>query len=137
MRKMTEIGTGLFYNFSEGIMKTPVSIIQIRNSDRQGNLYFDMPRPYQDMGGIEKSFFSKIQFFNRLCNMHVIAEGYATILDDKIECERIFIQFHLSEAYGMLHRKKNWKGLFRLIQHMSVRLSKNDNREPDWIPMPA
>jgi hypothetical protein len=45
MRKMTEIGTDLFCNLSDSFMKTPTSIIQIRHSDRQGNLYFDMPRP--------------------------------------------------------------------------------------------
>jgi hypothetical protein len=134
---MNEIGTGLFYNFSDSFMKTPTSIIQIRHSDRQGNLYFDMPRPYQDMEGIEKSFFSKIQFFNRLCHMHVIAEGYATILDDQEDCDKIFIQFHLLEAYGVSHRKNKLNGLSGWIQNMSVRLSRDYSREPDWILLPA
>jgi hypothetical protein len=137
MRKMSEIGTGLFYNFSENVMKTPTSIVQIRHSDREGNLYFDMPRPYRDMGGVEKSFFSKIQFFNRSCNMHVLADGYATILEDHDECERIFIQFHLTEAYGLLHKKRKWKGLSGWMQKMRERLSKDYKREPDWIQVPA
>ena len=137
MRKMTEIGTGLFYNFSEGLMKTPTSIIQIRHSDRQNNLYFDVPRPYQDMGGIERSFFSKILFFNRSCNMHVMAEGYATILDDQANCDKILIQFHLLDAYGGLHGKKILNGVSGLIQNISVRLSKDYHPEPDWILLPS
>jgi hypothetical protein len=137
MRKMSEIGTGLFYNFSENVMKTPTSIVQIRHSDREGNLYFDMPRPYRDMGGVEKSFFSKIQFFNRSCNMHVLADGYATILEDHDECKRIFIQFHLTEAYVLLHKKRKWKGLSGWMQKMRERLSKDYKREPDWIQVPA
>lgn len=137
MRKMTEIGTGLFYHFNEGYMKIPTSIIQIHQSDREGNLYFEMPRPFRDMGGIEKSFFSKILFFNRSCNMHVIAGGYATILDNHEESENIFIQFHLSEACGILHRKKEWNHLFGWVQHMSALLSKDYNREPDWVALPA
>jgi hypothetical protein len=136
IRKMSEIGTGLFYNFSEGFIKTPTSIVQIHHTDRQGNLYFDMHRPFPDMGGVEKSFFSKIQFFNRSCNMHVMAEGYANILDD-YDDERIYIQFHLTEAYGLLHRKRKWKGLSGWIQKMSDRLSKDYTREPDWIQVPA
>jgi hypothetical protein len=137
MKKMAGIGTGLFYNFSEDFMKTPTSVIQIRHSDRKGNLYFDLPRPYRDMQGIEKTFFSKIQFFNRSCNMHVMAEGYASILDDYDERERIFIQFHLTKAYGLLHRKRKWKGLSGWIQKISDLLSKDYTREPDWMQVPA
>jgi len=137
MRKMTRIGTGLFYNLSEGIIKTPTSVIQIRDSDRQGNLYFDMHRPYQDLGGIEKSFFAKIQFFNRSCNMHVMAVGYATILDDHEESEKIWIQFHLSDACGILHRKRKLKGLSGWIQDLNISLSRDYNSEPDWNMLPG
>jgi hypothetical protein len=136
-RKMTGIGTGLFYNFSEHFMKTPTSIIQIRHSDREGNLYFEIPRPYQDMSGVEKSFYSKIQFFNRHCRMHVMAEGYATILEDPKECKNIFIRFQLSDAYGIIHRKRKWKGVSGWMQKISSHLSKDYNREPNWCPLPA
>ena len=143
MRKMTRINTGLFYNFSEDFMKTPVSIIQVRDSDRYGNLYFEMPRPYRDMGGVEKTFFSKIQFFNRLCHDHVMAEGYATICDDQnnwydhSKSEKISIQFHITDAYCIRHRKKKVRGILILIQEISLRLLKDYHREQEWVPIPA
>jgi|GEM_PF-4992402 len=136
-KKMSEIGTGLFYNFSENVLKIPTSVIQIRRSDREGNLYFDIPRPYRDMGGIEKSFYSKIQFFNRLYNFHVMAEGYATILEDHEVSEKIFIRFHSSKAYSISHRKRKWKGLSGWMQKISMLISKDYNSEPDWIHVPS
>lgn len=137
MRKMSEIGTGLFYNFSENVMKTPTSVIKIRHSDREGNLYFHMPRPFRDIGGIEKTFFSKIQFFNRSCNMHIIAEGFASVIDDHEASEKISIRFHISKAYGMLHRKRKWKGLSGWMQKTSTILSKDYTRGPEWFQVPA
>jgi len=137
IRKIRQIGTGLFYNCSEGLMKTPVDIIQIRYTDQKGNIYFDIPRPYSDMSGVDKKFFSKIQFFNPSCKKHVMAEGYATIVDDQPEFENIFIQFHLSEASCLIHRKTKLKGFSGRIQHLTTLLFKGYYKEQPWAPLPA
>jgi hypothetical protein len=137
IRQMTKIGTGLFYNFSEGFMKMPVSIVKVRNSDRGGNLYFEMPRPFGDMSGVEKVFFSKIQFFNRSFNHHILAEGYARICDDQPDREKIYIQFRPLEACCIRHRKKNRKGIYGRIQNMSGHFFKDYSRVIPWSPLPA
>ena len=82
-RKVKNLRTAIFFDYSPAILKMPASVIRISDVDESGNIWFAVKKPYQDMSGVEHRFFSQLRFYNKMCSCFIIIQGIAIIVTDK------------------------------------------------------
>jgi hypothetical protein len=72
--------TGIFFNFSNTVLKLPNTIIRASSVDNQGTDLITVTNPYLDLTGLEKHFYSRLYFYNRQYRYYVIVDGKADLL---------------------------------------------------------
>lgn len=92
-----ELGTALFYNFSNALLKFPTSIIQLSKFDEEGNVWFQMQKPYQEIEGMDKTFASQLNFYKKGCSNYITLTGTAAIAAEEIT-GTVTIRFKISNA---------------------------------------
>jgi hypothetical protein len=86
--KIKNLGSAIFFNQSDAVLKLPTSIVRIINVDEYGYIWFFMQRPPQQLNEFEKEFPVKVDFFRKGLDysLQVIGNGY--IVNDP---EEIFV----------------------------------------------
>ena len=87
-KKIENLGSAIFFNQSDAVLKLPTSIVRIINVDEYGYIWFFMQRPPQQLNEFEKEFPVKLDFFRKGLDysLQVIGNGY--IVNDP---EEIFV----------------------------------------------
>jgi general stress protein 26 len=134
-RKIKNLRTAIFFDDSPAILKIPTSIITVSDIDKTGNIWFSVRKPYQDISGLESRFFSKLQFYNKMCNYFIIIHGHAIIVTDKnalpdrdfsksiADENEILLKIAISDAEFHCARTKKGPGLFSLINKLLMKIS--------------
>jgi hypothetical protein len=81
-RKIKNLRTAIFFDYSPAILKMPASVIRVSDVDESGNIWFTVKKPYRDMSGVESRFFSQLRFYNKMFSYFIIIHGVAIIATD-------------------------------------------------------
>jgi hypothetical protein len=86
--KIQNLGSAIFFNQSDAVLKLPTSIVRIIHVDDYGYAWFFVQRPQQLLTEFEKEFPVKLDFFRKGLDysLQVIGNGY--IVSDP---EEIFV----------------------------------------------
>jgi len=104
LKTKTEIlETALFYNFSNAVLKFPVTVIHLSKFDKEGNLWFLLKKPYKEISGMDSLFPAQMNFYKKACPFYERLEGTATIAGEE-KNEMVLIKFRISKAH-CFHRK--------------------------------
>src|SRR6266498_5649279 len=76
--KIKNLGSAIFFNQSDAVLKLPTSIVRIIHVDDYGYIWFFVQRPQQRLTEFEKEFPVKLDFFRKGLDysLQVIGNGY-------------------------------------------------------------
>ena len=83
--KIKNLGSAIFFNQSEAVLKLPTSIVRIIHIDEYGYLWFFMQRPPQQLNEFEKEFPVKLDFFRKGLDYSLQVIGKGCIINDREE----------------------------------------------------
>lgn len=83
--KIEQIGTGLFTNLSESVIKLPASIISNVVADDYGYVWFIASKSYEQREEFEGEFPGRLNLFRKQVNFFMELEGEARIVSDPEE----------------------------------------------------
>ena len=76
--RIEEIGSAIFYNQSEAVLKLPTSIVSTLKVDDYGFVWFFVQKPKQRLSEFEQEFPAKLDFYRKGtgCFLQVSGKGY-------------------------------------------------------------
>ena len=99
--RIEEIGSAIFYNLSEAVLKLPTSIVNTVKMDEYGFVWFVVQRPTQRLNEFEQEFPVKMDFYKKgkgyflqvagkglVVNYQEEMNGLENFLDDQKEVEK-------------------------------------------------
>src|SRR5215216_5424883 len=89
--KIQEIGSAIFFNLSESVLKLPTSIVETIKVDDFGFVWFYMQKPKQDLREFDKEFPVRMDFFKKGKNYFLQVEGKAWMVNDPEEINTLDI----------------------------------------------
>ncbi|MBN9297917.1 MAG: hypothetical protein J0I41_12960 [Filimonas sp.] len=78
--KIMDIRTAIFANDSVGLFKMPTRIVHVAHVDEEGNIWFSLPRPQQDLSVFEKEFPAQLDFYRKSAGIKLQVSGIASIV---------------------------------------------------------
>lgn len=88
--KIQEIGTAIFFNLSNSVLKLPTSIVETIKVDDFGFVWFYIQKPKQDLREFDKEFPVRMDFFKKGINYFLQVEGKAWVVNDPEEINTLF-----------------------------------------------
>jgi len=89
--KIQEIGSAIFFNQSESVLKLPTSIVEAVKVDDFGLVWFYIQKPKQDLREFDKEFPVRLDFFRKGKNYFLQVEGKAWMVNDPEEINTLDI----------------------------------------------
>ncbi len=113
-KKIEKLNTAIFYNFSKSLLKFPTCIIKVTGFDENGNIWFAVKKPYEDITDFDNEFPAQLNFYNKMYTFYVNVYGKATLIrDQKMQADNAYIRFRIFNA-DYYCSKKNIKTRFKL-----------------------
>jgi len=86
--KIKNLGSAIFFNQSDAVLKLPTSIVRIIHVDDYGYIWFFIQKPQQRLTEFEKEFPVKLDFFRKGLDYSLQVMGTGSIVNDP---EELFI----------------------------------------------
>jgi hypothetical protein len=83
--KIKNLGSAIFFNQSDAVLKLPTSIVRIIHVDDYGYIWFFVQRPQQRLTEFEKEFPVKLDFFRKGIDYSLQVIGTGHIVNDPEE----------------------------------------------------
>lgn len=83
--KIQEIGSAIFFNLSDSVLKLPTSIVNTSKVDDYGFVWFYIQKPKQDLREFDKEFPVRLDFFRKGANYFLQVMGKAWMVTDPEE----------------------------------------------------
>ena len=83
--KIKNLGSAIFFNQSDAVLKLPTSIVRISHVDQYGYIWFFMQKPPQALNEFEKEFPVKLDFFRKGLDYSLQVIGKGCIINDPEE----------------------------------------------------
>ena len=83
--KIKEIGSAIFFNLSDSVLKLPTSIVSTLKVDDYGYVWFYMQKPRQDLTVFEQEFPARLDFFKKGANFFLQISGKGWVVNDPEE----------------------------------------------------
>jgi hypothetical protein len=83
--KIKNLGSAIFFNQSDAVLKLPSSIVRITHVDEYGYLWFFMQKPPQLLTEFEREFPVKLDFFRKGISYSLQVLGKAHMVSDPEE----------------------------------------------------
>jgi general stress protein 26 len=83
--KIQEIGSAIFFNLSDAVLKFPTSIVSTLKVDDYGYIWFFMKKPKQNIKEFETEFPVRLDFFKKGKEYFLQVMGKASIIMDPEE----------------------------------------------------
>ena len=80
--KIREIGSAIFFNLSDSVLKLPTSIVTTLKVDDYGYVWFYMQKPKQDIAVFEQEFPVRLDFFKKGANFFLQVSGKGWVVND-------------------------------------------------------
>lgn len=98
--KIQEIGSAIFFNLSESVLKLPTSIVETTKVDEFGFVWFYIQKPKQHLREFDKEFPVRMEFFKKGINFFLQVEGRAWMINDPEEMNTIRTFFNEEKLKG-------------------------------------
>jgi hypothetical protein len=127
-----KLNTAIFYNFSKSLLKFPTCVIKVTGSDENGNLWFAVKKPYEDITGLDKEFPAQLKFYNKRHRFYVTVYGKATLIPDKpMHTDNAYIRFRIFNA-NYCCSKKRIKSRFNIADWLNNLFSFENADNRSW-----
>src|SRR5215470_10826824 len=83
--RIINLGSAIFFNLSESVLKLPSSIVSIIHVDEYGYIWFFVQKPQQQLNEFEKEFPVKLDFFRKGLDYSLQVIGKGCIINDPEE----------------------------------------------------
>jgi general stress protein 26 len=83
--RIEEIGSAIFYNLSESVLKLPTSIVSSLKVDDYGYVWFLVQKPTQDLKEFEQEFPVKLDFYRKGAGYFLQITGKGFVVTDPEE----------------------------------------------------
>ena len=83
--KIREIGSALFFNLSESVLKLPTSIVSTLKVDDYGFVWFFVQKPMQSLKEFEREFPVRLDFFRKGSGCFLQVNGKGWVVTDPEE----------------------------------------------------
>ena len=83
--KIEEIGSAIFFNLSDSVLKLPTSIVTTLKVDEYGFVWFFVQKPRQSLREFETEFPARLDFFRKGKNCFLQVMGKAWVVSDPEE----------------------------------------------------
>ena len=83
--RIQEIGSAIFFNLSDAVLKLPTSIVNTLKVDDLGFVWFYIQKPKQDLREFDKEFPVRLDFFRKGASYFLQVSGKAWIVTDPEE----------------------------------------------------
>ena len=83
--KIKEIGSAIFFNLSDSVLKLPTSIVSTLKVDDYGYVWFYMQKPRQELTVFEPEFPARLDFFKKGANFFLQISGKGWVVNDPEE----------------------------------------------------
>jgi hypothetical protein len=113
--RIEKLNTAIFYNFSKSLLKFPTCVIKVTGFDEDGNLWFALKKPYEDITEFDNEFPAQLKFYNKMHRFYVTVYGTATLISDKaMHADNAYIRFLIFNADYYCSKKK-FKSRFKTV----------------------
>lgn len=83
--RIEEIGSAIFYNQSESVLKLPTSIVSTLKVDEYGFVWFFVQKPMQHLTEFEQEFPAKLDFYRKGLGYFLQVAGKGFVVTDPEE----------------------------------------------------
>src|SRR5215470_116719 len=83
--RIINLGSAIFFNQSDAVLKLATSIVRISHVDDYGYIWFFMQKPQQALNEFEKEFPVKLDFFRKGLDYSLQVIGKGCIINDPEE----------------------------------------------------
>jgi general stress protein 26 len=83
--KIKEIGSAIFFNLSDSVLKLPTSIVTTLKVDDYGYVWFFIQKPKQDLKEFESEFPVRMDFFRKGKSCFLQVNGKGWVVNDPEE----------------------------------------------------
>ena len=80
--KIQDLRSALFYSLSNSVVKIPTSIVTALNVDDEGQVWFFVSRPKQQLTEFDRQFPARLEFYKKGKHSLVKINGRACIVND-------------------------------------------------------
>jgi general stress protein 26 len=84
-KRIEEIGSAIFYNLSESVLKLPTSVVSTLKVDEYGFVWFFVQKPKQHLSEFEQEFPVKMDFYKKGVGYFLQVTGKAFMVSDPEE----------------------------------------------------
>lgn len=84
-QRIEEIGSAIFYNLSDSVLKLPTSIVSTLKVDEYGFVWFLMHKPKQQLSEFEQEFPVKLDFYKKGLGYFLQVTGRGFVVNDPEE----------------------------------------------------
>jgi general stress protein 26 len=85
--KIKELENALFMSESNALVNLPTHIVRISEVDKEGNIWFIIPKPKQVVESFSKEMPAKLDFFKKGKDFFIKVSGLATIIWNQEEMQ--------------------------------------------------
>jgi len=85
--KIREIGSAIFFNLSDSVLKLPTSIVTTLEVDSYGFIWFFIQKPLQSLREFEMEFPVRLDFFKKGSSCHMQVSGKGWVVTDPEEIQ--------------------------------------------------
>lgn len=83
--KIHQIGSAIFHNQSDAVLKLPTSVVSTFKADDNGYVWFFIKKPHQDIRQFESDFPTRLDFFKKGVDFFLQVSGKGWIITDPEE----------------------------------------------------
>jgi len=153
-KKIIELQSALFFPDNDSVLKIPTHVINAAEVDEEGQIWFMIPKPTQQIHEFDREFPAKLDFFRKGKGFYLKIQGKASIIDnsddsqgslpegmrEKLENEQLVaikVKVQSADYFENVPRpSSNW--IQNSTSHFMNWLlnPKYDQQNPQWITIP-
>jgi general stress protein 26 len=88
-RKLSELNSALFFAEGDSLFKLPNHLVTEMEINDDGQIWFVIPKPAQDIDAFDKEFPVRLEFFKKGKPFRLKIQGKGSIVDDRAEIEKL------------------------------------------------
>lgn len=90
-RKLSELNSALFFAEGDSLFKLPNHLVTEMEMNDDGQIWFVIPKPAQDIDAFDKEFPVRLEFFKKGKPFRLKIQGKGSIVGDQVEIEKLSV----------------------------------------------
>ena len=100
--RIQDLRTALFFNLGSSVLKFSTCIVTALKADEEGNIWFFVPMPKQNLEEFDREFLTRLDFFRKGKLFFLSITGRAALVHDHHETDRVIGAEFMEEARRVL-----------------------------------